>query len=646
MSSGYSLKQSETLLQQYHNGREVQDINDIIELHNIIRFFDNDMKPKDWTPDYFVCLSKIAKSYLELIARFFYSLTEEDFENRYNEVDVLYKDNFWELIQKFKVHEKISPNLFNKLINKSEVWLHQLLEHSCIVERFGPVIKDYMLDNAETAELLLDQYEMKHINEQKQLHFPRELSNADKEKIINNYIDSDNPNLNYLRLISNIQSRKDVLEISPKTLLQSRKKEQELENRFFQNNPGMKIETRIAFSKSQQEEIAIEINDQCTSLSYGTKWIEDNQDYPTLLNNFIYLFEFVDIHMRCALVSKLNQMNVFERLMLSSSRNAYLKGLVFDQLNTISLLQLNGYYNELFSLGIRLEAIIEWFFKKYLADEFDAHSFRVSMPSPTSTIHEKCVSIIPAFEYTLKQFTSYVEEGQIDPELLEIRSGQLVFKNIPSLVDKKYVYGVGDEFKTATFLLFSDQSGIRYYPKEKKSYANFYDLLSKAQFRLDDFSEYFRMKIMWLSDKKYLTTNAEGYVVSRDENLFIILQDLFYNDVISYWQYSLPAREIINSLENNRLVRFESSLFSQPEQDYINFFLNKSQFNNGLDLRNKYVHTQFDADEDKHQISYMIFLRLFVISVIKINDDFCTADKIKKMNNDPQYNTRGRMNSE
>jgi len=75
---------------------------------------------------------------------------------------------------------------------------------------------------------------------------------------------------------------------------------------------------------------------------------------------------------------------------------------------------------------------------------------------------------------------------------------------------------------------------------------------------MDDFPEYFSMKIMWLFDKNYLTTNAQGYVVSRDENLFIILRDLFYNDVISYWQYSLPARETINSLENNRLVQFES----------------------------------------------------------------------------------------
>lgn len=467
-----------------------------------------------------------------------------------------------------------------------------------------------------------------HIKEQKKLFFPCELSNADKEKILNNYIDSDNPNLNYLRLISNIQSNKDALEISPKTLLQSKKKEQELGDKFFKDNPGMMIETRIGFSKSQQEEIVVELNDRYTRLSYGTKWIEENQDYPTLLNNFIYLFEFVDMRMRCTLVSKVNEMGVFEREVFVSSRNAYSKGIVFDQLDVISLLQLRGYYNELFSLGIRLEEVIEWFFEEYLPDEFNAYNLKVLMPSSTSTILEKCVSIIPAFEYALKQFTLFVEEGEVDPELLGVRSSHLVYARIPSLVDKKYAYGIGEEYKSASFLLFSDQSGLRYYPKVEKTFDNFYNLLNNVQFRLDDFPEYSRERIKWLFDKNYLTTDAEGYVVSRDENVLKTLRELFYNDVICYWQYSLSVRKSIDSLEENGLISFESSLFSKPEQDYINYLLNKSQFNNGLDLRNKYVHTQFEADEEEHHMNYLSLLRLFVITVIKINDDFCTANKI------------------
>ena len=108
----------------------------------------------------------------------------------------------------------------------------------------------------------------------------------------------------------------------------------------------------------------------------------------------------------------------------------------------------------------------------------------------------------------------------------------------------------------------------------------------------------------------------------------------YYNEVICYWKYPDSIRKIIDRLESKNVVNSENSLFSRPEQDYINYFLNKSQFNNGPDLRNKYSHTQpiSDLDEKQHEQNYMIFLRLFIIVVIKINDDFCILDEIKKPN--------------
>lgn len=634
MSSAYNLREVEKLLKEYQEGKEVQDINDIIELYNINKFFANEMHLTDWTPDDINFYRKTAKSYVRAIARFVRSISDDTFEELYNTVDRFYKEDFWELVEKFKVYENVSPNMFRVFMNESDVWLHQLLKFKCITKHFGEIIRDYMLDNYTTAELLLDKYEMKHIHESEPLYFPKELSASDKETIIIKYIDSETPNINYLRLISNIQSSKDKLEVSSKTLLKAKRKAEEEESKFFQENSGMQIETSVAFSKSQDKERVVEVNGLSTSITYGTKWIEDNTDYPTLLNNFIYLFEFVDLQMRCTLVSKYNNMSVFERYLLTSSRNAYPKGIAFDQMNIISLLQTIGYHRELFSIGIRLEEIIEWFFKEYLTDEFNAHNFRVTMPSTNSTFLEKCTNIMPALESILKQFTLFVEEGHIDFELLEIRSEHLIYRNIPSLVDKKYVYGIGEEFTTATFLLYSDQSGLGYNQKEKKSYDNFFKLLCEEKLKFDDYPDYCISQIKWLIERNYLKLDGEKYIVFSDNSLVMVLRDLYFNEVISYWKYPKPVRKIMDELEKNKVVKFESSLFSRPEQDYINYFLNKSQFNNGLDLRNKYSHTQplSDADEKQHEQNYMMFLRLFIITVIKINDDFCTLDNIKSPN--------------
>ncbi|MDR7079701.1 hypothetical protein J2Y03_004759 [Neobacillus niacini] len=65
--------------------------------------------------------------------------------------------------------------------------------------------------------------------------------------------------------------------------------------------------------------------------------------------------------------------------------------------------------------------------------------------------------------------------------------------------------------------------------------------------------------------------------------------------------------------------------------------MNKSSFNNALDLRNRYSHgTQPSGDdsEDIHELNYMIFLRMFILIIIKINDDFCiyTENKFKAPN--------------
>lgn len=363
MSCGYNLKNCEILLKEYESGKEAQGINDMIELYNIKKFFDNQIYLIDWTLEDIKRYENTIKLLFRMVARFFKSIDNDSFASFYNEVELSYKNDFWELIEKFNVYEKITEERFREFINPSNVWLHELLKHKNITEHFGQSIRDYMLNDPSSAELILDKYEMKHIGNKDAIFFPKQLSKEDKETIINNYLDIEKPNLNYIRLITNIQSNKDKIEISPKTLLKSRRKVEELEEQFFNKNSGILMETTISFSKLQDEVIIITTENQSTVATYSTKWIDNNIDCATLLNNFIYLFEFVDLQMRCTFLNKVNQLGVFERIIVTTSQNAYIKGFVFEQANIFSLLQLTGYYNQLFSLGVRLEEALNGFFK-------------------------------------------------------------------------------------------------------------------------------------------------------------------------------------------------------------------------------------------------------------------------------------------
>ncbi|MBM4764690.1 hypothetical protein GNT69_20760 [Bacillus sp. B15-48] len=482
-----------------------------------------------------------------------------------------------------------------------------------------------MILDASSAELLLDKYEVERNHNPEAIYFPKELIAQDKETILLNYINSSNTNLNYLSLIVNIKSTSDFT-ISDRTRLKARKRVEEQENQLFNKDSGTYMETSVTFLDSHEEVVKQEVDGQRWAFSYNSRWIKDNNDFHTLMNNFIFLFEFVDLQMRVTLVNKPQEMGIFEQHVFMRSKNSYTIGVAFQQKDILSKLQIVGYYKELTKMGIRIEGIVEWFFKSYIPEEFNITGFRIKMPSEHSLFIEKCRAILPEMESVLKQFTLYVEDNSIDQELLQMSSGHLLYKNVPSLLEKKYVYGTGEDFKQATYYFFSNQCMLSYVEKIGSKYHNFFDLLMNEEVSVNDYLHYHGQDIEWLIKHKYIEINSEGYIKIYDINRLYILKDLFTNEVINYWRYPLKLREKLDDMELCGVAEFESSLFSRPEQDYINYYLNKSSFNNALDLRNRYSHgTQPSGDdsEDIHELNYMIFLRMFIMIIIKINDDFC-----------------------
>lgn len=76
------------------------------------------------------------------------------------------------------------------------------------------------------------------------------------------------------------------------------------------------------------------------------------------------------------------------------------------------------------------------------------------------------------------------------------------------------------------------------------------------------------------------------------------------------------------------------SLFSEPEQNYLNYELNKSAYSNGLDLRNKYAHSTYPAKEEIQVMDYMVLLKIMILIVTKINEEFCLKDQIEAASKD------------
>ena len=88
--------------------------------------------------------------------------------------------------------------------------------------------------------------------------------------------------------------------------------------------------------------------------------------------------------------------------------------------------------------------------------------------------------------------------------------------------------------------------------------------------------------------------------------------------------------DIIQPMLDSGEVFFENRLFSVLEQDYLNYMLNKSQYSNGLDLRNKYLHSTYPIDENQNRYDYILLMKILILIVLKINHEFCLWDEIKK----------------
>lgn len=157
-------------------------------------------------------------------------------------------------------------------------------------------------------------------------------------------------------------------------------------------------------SDEQLEPFEESLDGLLAKFTYSRRWLEDTLDYPSIMNNFIYLFKFSDSRMLLTLPSQRAQLGVLERLRVSG-KDAYPVGAAFNLKQQSSLLQTLMYTQFLRTTDIEVESVIAWFFSDYLKAEFGAADSRYAPSSKASTYLEKCRHIFAEMESVARQFT-------------------------------------------------------------------------------------------------------------------------------------------------------------------------------------------------------------------------------------------------
>ncbi|NOS94056.1 MAG: hypothetical protein HOP30_19235 [Cyclobacteriaceae bacterium] len=633
MAGGHYLQNGESILRS-ETKSTYTDINEVLELYNLKKYIDNDLYLKSWSPDDITNFKTKATEYGMIVGRFMASVGDNNILSLYENTLQNYVHSFWELINNQRVFKRISaPNIINILLNEPHL-IHEIITHKNLVDHYDNEIKFFLLTYSQSAEILLSIYEVQDDFQGRPKFIPKNLTITDKENIISNYLDSNDVNLNYVELIQNVRNRNEF-KISDKIRLKAKRLlKTETEKILSQNSMKYGVSISFPLNATKLKDGFVDEN-LIAHYSYSLDFIKQYNDFYTLFRNFKVLFEYVDLQNRINLVTRKSQMGLFERIMGVHSQNEYRTGTSFSLTEMISQSQIFGYSKILSDSNISLESIINFVFTSAFQELYDfADNARFLIPSETNSYFEKVRILAPELESILKQFKLYVEDGRIDFELLQISSAPSAIKDIPSLNKNKYIYFNQDnkEMLGCSDLFFSDQTLLAYVePFKDKGYNTFFNLLANQQdVKFSNYEEFQKPKLQYLIEKEFIFVDVNDIIKITNPERLWIFKDLHENEFASFYRYPMELQAEVLRMENENIILLESSLFSKTEQSYFNYFLNKSEFTNGLDLRNSYLHgTQANPHEiEKHEYAYFTYLKLLFLTMLKIEDDLFISKRI------------------
>lgn len=642
LSVGYNLSLAEKRIKEISDGYKPTEINRVVELWHIRRLFKENCRLPQWTDEDFNQLKTKVDGFDSIIAQFFNQISPNDIRKEYESLLWDYKKAFWEIIDSFKLYKLIRKDKLKEIIADNPNSLYDVLSCKGLVEKIKGTIKEILLKDSKSAELLLEEYTKKKDRYDRRLFFPSNLTIADKEQIINNYLDCDEPNLNYVRLVSQVKNNNTGIVLSPQTRLKAEKLASKINDDFWKNNPGAAFHwsTDIYFTDEAEQALDVSFDDTCNNIkyTYSVKYIEECNNIQRIGNCASY-FGWLNEHWLLNLVNKPRETNTIEQILIDTGRFSYQTNSLFQQKNWLALYQLHGYNNVLKKLNSSFETELKQFYEIYLKDEFGYPGLAISFPREDYSALEKCRILCPELDNVVKQYNVFVENDDIDKDLIRLSSPVKVEDGV-SLFKYKY-YELVDGNNELCFILwdlFGASNSLLSYvePFKEKNYHSLVDLLQNEDKVLyQNYQDFQKPNIDRLIDRSIISIDADGILHIANDKRIGVLKELWEYRVCSYWHYDEPERLYLDELFTKGWLIKDGHLLSKPERDYFSYYLDNSNFTNGPALRNHYAHGSSSPadDENTHMEVYLVFLRLLTIIIIKIYDDLWLARRSIALSN-------------
>lgn len=628
LAAGFHAPRVAEIAAQFDPNRMPSNVIDVLELHSVAQYLEHGLLPSSCAAAERAQLTSLAPRIRTAVARFFASINESNFAVVIRGVDFEYHEDLLDLLGANKVFERTGAAVALPALKADGVHLGSMLRNKSFVRSYGPDVREELIATPRAAEYLIRKYLEK--DARGAVHLPESFTAADARSLLQGYLDDDDANLNYVRLISTARDNR-FAGIDAKLRLSAKRRSEELGRKLFEQNEGFKTGCDLRISDDQDEPVLFEVDSSQGSVwrySYSRDWLEATTDYASILNNFQHLFEFTDDRGLLTFPAFQADFGVMERVMGLTGSGEYKTGVHFRNIDSRSLLQTLMYMQFLESQGIELEQVIKWFFESYLVDEFGIANFSFASSDAGTPYLQRVRHLFAEMEGVLNQFSLFVEHRELDRDLLTMGSDQIRYKEVPSLLDGKYLYASeSDEMRGVLHTLFSDPSSLNYIDEGVQD-TSAVRLLLRHQLAYDDFHPHQKRIIDHLIRVGVLENSGERIRFVSNEQL-VVLASLFKTEAVAYFRLSGAGRSEADKLVARGWAFRRSSLLTVPEGDYFNYFLNRVGFSNGPNLRNAYLHgsQQGNDSEDVHFNTFVIAMRLLIALVIKINDDVCLSSQ-------------------
>ena len=412
--------------------KENFDLFDIINLFEISLYIDDYDNLNDKGKEKLNPILQYRKYINSTLGRYFATINNDNFIDKLSELGKNYhfRSRILKCFVKYKVFDRINEDTFEYALDSDLIFIYDVLRIEKIVRQFNSIIKKKLLVNNEAAELFVKKFDYV---EKEKIYFPV-LSDSDKETIISNYLLNQNSNINYLRALNDHIDSIDSYKLTTNQRLEIKKLIRIKGEEIHKQGSTFVHKIGIIIDRNEDDIVEPVTIDGEYTFTFPGKWFDENLDYPTLMNNFIYIFNYFDHEMNITGLANINHESVFERHIFNMIKTNYATGFVFKSIEVRNCLSFNSYVKYLKEIhNIDIENIIEWFFNDYLLNEYNISNFNISLSTDKKYIN-RCKVLFPEFDGVLKKYRIYSEYKKISNELLEATKEAIKIDDCPSWI--------------------------------------------------------------------------------------------------------------------------------------------------------------------------------------------------------------------